>query len=71
MFDPGALINARLESGLSVLIARKALDVVEEQGAAAISLLEDAAELQRSAARGAISAVPGPTESGGNLDATA
>ncbi|MGP1273278.1 MAG: hypothetical protein ACTS22_08080 [Phycisphaerales bacterium] len=50
------------------LIARKILDQAEQQGAQAVAMIRDAAAVSASAPRGAVSAVPGPTETGGRLD---
>lgn len=62
--------TGNLASDLNVAIARKALDVSKQQGNAAVALIQDATAIA-SASRGAVSAVPGPVETGQNLDVTA
>lgn len=49
-------------------MARKALDQAEQQGAAAVALIQSAAEVSAGAPRGAVSPVPGATESGQLVD---
>lgn len=70
MSDPTALIPARLSSGIAFALVKKAQDVEKEQGDAAVKLIEAAAKLQEDAARGAVSALPGPEESGASVDVT-
>ncbi len=50
------------------LLARKALDQMEQQGAAAVALIQSAGEVASGAPRGAVSPVPGATEPGLTLD---
>ena len=52
------------------LIARKVLDAMESEGAAAVQMIKDAAEVGK-ISRGAVSPVAAVTESGQNLDITA
>lgn len=68
--DAGSLVSSSANRGDYVL-ARKALDQVERQGAAAVSMIQSAGEVASSAPRGAVSPVPAATESGLNLDRTA
>lgn len=65
--DAGALVTSTASRG-NYLLARKALDQVEQQGAAAVALIQSAAQVSAGASRGAVSPVPGATESGLNLD---
>ncbi len=65
--DASALVSSTAARGDYVL-ARKALDQMEQQGAAAVALIQSAGSVSASAPRGAVSPVPGPTESGLNLD---
>ena len=65
--DAGALVTSSAARG-DYLLARKALDQVEQQGAAAVALIQASAEVSSGAPRGAVSPVPGATESGQTLD---
>ncbi len=53
-----------------MLMARKVLDAMEAEGAAAVKMIRDAAEVGQTS-RAAISARPGPGETGQRLDVTA
>lgn len=57
-------------SQISVSVARKSLDNVEQQGEAMVGLIADAARISEHS-RGAVSPVPGSGESGQTLDVTA
>ncbi|MCA9272991.1 MAG: hypothetical protein KDA31_08105 [Phycisphaerales bacterium] len=52
------------------LIARKVLDAMESEGAAAVQMIKDAAKVGQHS-RGAVSPVPAAGETGQNLDITA
>ncbi|RNC80299.1 MAG: hypothetical protein ED559_00335 [Phycisphaera sp.] len=52
------------------LIARKVLDAMESEGAAAVQMIKDAAEVGKHS-RGAVSPVAAVSEPGRNLDITA
>ena len=52
------------------LIARKVLDAMESEGAAAVQMIKDAAEVGKYS-RGAVSPVAAVTEPGQNLDIAA
>lgn len=65
--DASALVTSSASRG-DYLLARKALDQMEQQGAAAVALISAAGEAASAAPRGAVSPVPGATESGLNLD---
>jgi len=62
--------NVDVGSSISIAVAGKQLDAAKAQGEAVNSLIKDAADVAK-AGRGAVTATPGPTESGGRLDATA
>lgn len=62
--------NFDLGSQISVAVARKSLDNVERQGEALVGMIADAAAISEQS-RGAVSAVPGPGETGLTLDVTA
>lgn len=57
-------------SSIGIAVASKQLDATREQGQAINNLLEDAARVA-DASRGAVTATPGPTESGQTLDVLA
>ncbi|MEO0513562.1 MAG: hypothetical protein AAF108_11835 [Planctomycetota bacterium] len=59
-----------LSSQINVAIARKAIDVVRQQGEAAVSLIQSAT-LPTTTPRAAVSPVPGVNESGGTVDRVA
>ncbi|MEL6796672.1 MAG: hypothetical protein AAFO89_07590 [Planctomycetota bacterium] len=65
--DASALVTSSAGRG-DYALARKALDQVEQQGAAAVSLIQAAGEISSGAPRGAVSPVPGATESGQLVD---
>ena len=65
----GSLVSSSAERG-DIQIARKVLDEIEKQGAAAVGMIRDAAAVGRQT-RGAVSPVPSVTETGQNLDVTA
>lgn len=65
--DSSALVASSASRG-DYALARKALDQIERQGAAAVSMIQAAGEVASGAPRGAVSPVPGVTESGLNLD---
>ena len=51
MSSPGLLQQVQLMEQVSMAVAKKSLDAAEQQGAAAISLLESAAEVSQAAAK--------------------
>lgn len=53
-----------------MVIARKVLDAMEAEGAAAVRMIREAAEVGRTS-RAAISSTPGSGETGQRLDVTA
>jgi hypothetical protein len=59
-----------LASGISVAVARKALDAVQQQGDAAVALIQAAAEVAR-AGRGPVGGSASANEGGGHIDLTA
>ncbi|MEL7485109.1 MAG: hypothetical protein AAFN41_12255 [Planctomycetota bacterium] len=65
--DASALVASSAGRG-DYVMARKALDQAEQQGAAAVALIQSAAEVSAGAPRGAVSPVPGATESGQLVD---
>ncbi len=62
--------NADPRNGLSMAVARIALDEAKFQGAVQNALIEDAKDVAESSSRGAVSASPGPGETGNVFDAT-
>jgi len=65
-----ATANLDLGNQISVAVARKSLDSVERRGEAMVGMIADAAAISEQS-RGAVSAVPGPGETGLTLDVTA
>ncbi|MEL6499432.1 MAG: hypothetical protein AAF937_10810 [Planctomycetota bacterium] len=65
--NASALVTSSAGRG-DYALARKALDLAEQQGAAAVSLIQAAGEVSIAAPRGAVSPVPGATESGQLVD---
>ena len=65
--DASSLVSSSASRG-DFLLARKALDQMERQGAAAVALIEAAGEVSAGAPRGAVSPVPAGTETGLTLD---
>lgn len=51
--------NAQLGYEVGIAVAKKTLDAAKQQGAAAVSLLESAAELQKTVGAQAVSGVGG------------
>ncbi|MEQ8316305.1 MAG: hypothetical protein RIE77_10550 [Phycisphaerales bacterium] len=65
-----SLINASVGNSVSMAVASKQLDAARAEGRAVNALIESAAEVAR-ASRGAVSATPGASETGGRVDVTA
>ena len=64
-----SLSNVNVASSVSIAVASKQLDAARAQGEAVNSLIRDAANVSK-ASRGAVSASPGPGESGGRVNVT-
>ncbi|MEM1330335.1 MAG: YjfB family protein [Planctomycetota bacterium] len=59
--------NAELGNAIQISVAKKTLDAAKQTGDAMVGLIQDAAQVAKSG-RGAVSASPGVTETGGRLD---
>lgn len=70
MSNAGAISGADVGSAVSMAVAKQSLDAMEQQGAAAVSLIKAAGDVGATA-RGAVSPVPGAGETGRGLDVSA
>jgi len=70
MIERIAAAGAAASSEIGYAVARKALDVTEQQGAAAVKLIQDAGEIAQQASQGAVSPAQ-RAEGAGSLDVLA